>query len=468
MKSKEIRVWRNEEALKRYQMISPLLDPDLDNEKRCQMREEIAAREGISKRTVYRYEEKYRKGQFEGLLPMNREKRRSQKLPENWDEIVAEAILLKREVPKRSVRTLIRILELEGWASPGEIKRSTLQKYLYDAGFGVKQMKRTAERAETSSRRFCRPHRMELVQGDIKYGPDIRTKDGKLIHTYLSSLIDDHSRLILQSQFYDNQKADIVEDTFHRAVLKYGKWDMAYLDNGKQYISKQLHESCARLGIRILHAKPRECQAKGKVEVFHKVVDRFIAEIRVAHVHSLAELNEKWKYFLEGYYQTEPHEGIAEYYRSRDVEVPSCGITPQQEFNRDERQLKYIDVSVVSEAFTHRESRRIDNVGCFDFNGRKYEASAAYANLEVEIAYDPLNTETIEVRRGKMDVIHAHPLRIGSFADKNPARPLAMTNEDPETSRLLDALEKKYKDDHNMMANALSFGDYGKAGDQDV
>ncbi|MDO5133791.1 MAG: DDE-type integrase/transposase/recombinase [Eubacteriales bacterium] len=468
MKSKEIRNWRNDEAIKRYQMIAPLLDPDIDNEKRCQLREAIAVREGISARTIYRYEEKYRNGQFEGLLPMNRGKRRSQKLPENWDEIVGEAIMLKREVPKRSVRTIITILELEGWAPPGIIRRSTLQKYLYDAGFGVKQMKRTAERAESSSRRFCRPHRMELVQGDIKYGPDIRTKDGKLIHTYLSSLIDDHSRLILQSQFYDNQKAEIVEDTFHRALLKFGKWDSTYLDNGKQYISKQLHKSCARLGIRILHAKPYECQAKGKIEAFHKTADRFIAEIRAAHVHSLEELNEKWKYFLEEDYQKKPHEGIAEYYRSGDVEVPSCGISPQQEFNRDERQLKFIDVSVVSEAFTHHETRKIDNVGCFDFGGRKYEASAAYANLEVEIAYDPLNTETIEVHRGKMDVIHAHPLRIGSFADRKPVRPLAMTNEDPETSRLLDALEKKYRENHSMMANALSFGDYGKAGEQDV
>lgn len=465
MKSKEIKIWRNDEALKRYQMIAPLLDPDIDNEKRCQLREEIAAREGISKRTIYRYEEKYREGQFEGLLPMNREKRRSQKLPDNWDEIVAEAILLKREVPKRSVRTIIMILELEGWAPPGVIKRSTLQKYLHDAGFGVKQMKRTAEKSESSSRRFCRPHRMELIQGDIKFGPDIRTKDGKLIHTYLSSLIDDHSRLILQSQFYDNQRTEVVEDTFHKAILKHGIWDSVYLDNGTQYISAQLHLSCAKLGIKVLHAKPRECQAKGKIEVFHKMVDQFIAEIRVAHVHSLAELNEKWKYFLEEDYQTKAHDGIAEYYRSRGVEVPSVGITPRQEFNRDERQLKFMDVSVVSEAFTHRESRMIDNAGCFDFNGRKYEASAAYANLKVEIAYDPLDTETIEVRYGKMDVIHAHPLRIGSFADKNPARPLAMTNEDPETSRLLDALERKYKEDHSMMANALSFGEYGKAGE---
>lgn len=47
---------------------------------------------------------------------------------------------------------------------------------------------------------------MELLQGDIKYGPELRTTDGGLIKTYLSSLIDDHSRYIVQSEFYDNQR----------------------------------------------------------------------------------------------------------------------------------------------------------------------------------------------------------------------------------------------------------------------
>ena len=42
--SKEIRKWRNEEALKRYRMIAPLLDTDIDEAKRRQMREEIAER----------------------------------------------------------------------------------------------------------------------------------------------------------------------------------------------------------------------------------------------------------------------------------------------------------------------------------------------------------------------------------------------------------------------------------------
>lgn len=217
MQSKEVKKWQDEEALKRYQMIAPLLDEDLDEAKRRQLREEIAEKYGISKRSLYRYEAKYREEAFNGLRPMNREKRRSQSLPENYDEIVGEAIQLKREVPKRSVRQIIKILEIEGYAPPGVIKASTLQRYLYNAGMGVKQMKRYTEKRETSSRRFCRLHRMELLQGDIKYGPDIRLSDGTLIKTYLSSLIDDHSRFIVQSEFYDNQRQEVVEDTFHKA-----------------------------------------------------------------------------------------------------------------------------------------------------------------------------------------------------------------------------------------------------------
>ena len=468
MQGKEVRKWQDEEALKRYQMIAPLLDEDLDEAKRRQLREDTATKYGISKRTLYRYEAKYREEAFSGLRPMNREKRRSQALPENYDEIVGEAIQLKREVPRRSVRQIIKILEIEGYAPPGVLKASTLQRYLYNAGLGVKQMKRYAEKRETSSRRFCRPHRMELLQGDIKYGPDVRLKDGRLIKTYLSSLIDDHSRYVVQSEFYDNQRQEVVEDTFHKAILKYGKCDACYLDNGTQYTTNQLHAALARLGIRVLHAKVRACESKGKIEKFHQKVDQFIAEIRVAKVRSLEELNQKWKYFLEQDYQKEAHDGIREYYESQGVKVPAEGITPLQEFTRDTRGLIFLDAMVVGEAFLHRETRRLDNAGCFSFGDVKYEASTALANAEVEIAYDPMNAETIKVLYRDMNPITAHRVRIVAFCDKTPDVPVAMTERIPSTSRFLDALEKKYKEDHRLMANALSFGDYGKAGDRNV
>ena len=465
MESKEVRNWRNEEALERYRMIAPLLDPELDSAKRCMLREQIAEREDISVRTVYRYERQYKEEHFEGLLPKPREKRRTQKLPDNWDEIVAEAVQLRKEVPKRSVRQLIVILESEDYAPPGVIKQSTLQRYLQDAGMSKKALKRYTEDRKPSSKKFCRDHRLELYQGDIKYGPVIVDREGNKIQTYLSSVIDDHSRLILQSEWYDNQREEIVEDTVHKAVLKYGVFDRFYVDNGKQYISRQLQKSCARLGIRVLHAPPFSGKSKGKVERFHQTVDRFIAELTVAPVRSIAEMNEKWKYFLEEDYQKKPHDGIAGYYRSKGADVPKVGITPIQEWNRDTRKLKFLDSGTVSEAFTRVETREIDKTGCFEFKGVTYEASIAYSGLKVEIAYDPLNTQTVEVRHGKLEVIQAHPVQIGPHASKEPVLPAGMTERKAERSRFLDALEKKYKEDHKMQADALSFGDYGKAGE---
>lgn len=49
MQSKEVKKWQDEEALKRYQMIAPLLDEDLDVAKRRQLREEIAEKNGYPK-----------------------------------------------------------------------------------------------------------------------------------------------------------------------------------------------------------------------------------------------------------------------------------------------------------------------------------------------------------------------------------------------------------------------------------
>lgn len=462
MEKKEVKKWQDEEALKRYQMIAPLLEPEMEEGKRRQLREEAAEKNGISKRTLYRYEKSYREKGFDGLRPESRTKRRQQRLPENFDEIVGQAVQLKREVPKRSVRQVIKVLELEGWAAPGVLKQSTMQRHLYAAGLGKKQMKRYAEKRESSSRRFCRLHRMEVLQGDIKYGPQLRTTDGELIKTYLSSLIDDHSRYIVQSEFYDNQRQEVVEDTFHKAVLKAGKFDCAYLDNGVQYTAGHLLKACAKLGIRIVHAKPGACQSKGKIEKFHQKVDQFIAEIRVAHVHSVEELNRRWKIFLEQEYQKEAHAGIKEYYESYGASVPACGITPEQEWMRDTRGLVFMDVSVVAEAFLHHETRRIDEAGCFSLGGSRYEASAALANMEAEIAYDPVDMETVAVRCRGAEPFQAHRMEIGAFSSKVPPVPMGMTGSVPETSRLLDALEKKYKEDHGQMARALSFGEYGK------
>ena len=122
-------------------------------------------------------------------------------------------------MPERSVAQIIYILEAEGLVAPGILKRSTLERYIYRAGYGQKQMQMYKEARNSSSKRFCKPHRMMLIQGDITYGPKLPIgKHGAKVQTYLSSAIDDHSRYLLSSRFYDNQEESIIEDTFHQAI----------------------------------------------------------------------------------------------------------------------------------------------------------------------------------------------------------------------------------------------------------
>ena len=463
MISKEITNWQDEKASERFATISPLLDEELDPAKRSHLRLQIAESRNISERTLYRLEAAWRKDGFAGLRPMNRQMRRSQSLPKNFDEILEQAIQLKKEVPSRSVARIILILEMEGWAPPGVLKRSTLQRYLYKAGLGVRQMKRYTEARNATSRRFCKPHRMMLAQCDIKYGLKLPIGNGgKKVQTYLSALLDDHSRMVLESEWYSSQEAIIVEDTFHKAILKRGVMDMAYADNGKQYVSAHLTRALERLGIRYMHAKPYHAWSKGLIERFNATVDGFLEEVKLKNVKSLEELNSYWQVWVEEYYHNKPHDGIREYYESLGVSVPEGGITPSQEWNRDSRALKFLDANVVADAFLHRETRDIDKSGCFSFGGKKYDVSASLAGKTVEIAYDPMAPETVTVTCEGTAPITTKPLAIPEFCDKTPVRPSCMQETPPETSRFLDGLKKQAEKNREHRMSAISFSGFGK------
>ena len=64
MEAKEVTQWQDETALERFKLISPLLDSALDPAKRAQLRQEIARNNGISERSLFRYERAYREGSF--------------------------------------------------------------------------------------------------------------------------------------------------------------------------------------------------------------------------------------------------------------------------------------------------------------------------------------------------------------------------------------------------------------------
>lgn len=89
-----------------------------------------------------------------------------------------------------------------------------------------------------------------------------------------------------------------------------------------------------------------------------------------------------------------------------------------------------------AEAFLHHEERLVDKGACISFTG--------------------------------MESFTAHPLKIGTFRDKNPSLPVFMQPKEAESSRLLDALEKKQAQSMQRRADAISFGSYRKDGGDHV
>lgn len=113
-------------AAERLQWLAPLLAAGLDAAQIAERKAALCAQTGLSERTIRRYLARYRTDDFAGLQPRDKGSRRlTDGLP---DAIVQEAVLLRREVPRRSVAQIIQILEWEGRITPGQVKRSTLQE----------------------------------------------------------------------------------------------------------------------------------------------------------------------------------------------------------------------------------------------------------------------------------------------------------------------------------------------------
>ena len=155
-------------AYARCQILGPLLQAEMDPAKRAYEIRKVAEQHQLSERTVRRWLSRYAEDGFRGL--MTKPKPAHDRSSSVTEEIVDAAVVLRREVPTRSVSDLIRILELEGRIPYGQVKRSTLQDHLEKRGYGARQIAMYNTGSAGASRRFERTGRNELWQADY---PDI-------------------------------------------------------------------------------------------------------------------------------------------------------------------------------------------------------------------------------------------------------------------------------------------------------
>jgi transposase InsO family protein len=391
-----------EMALRKHEMISPLLQPGLDEAEKRRIRREILNREEISERTLRRYLAAYREKSYEGLLPKSRTDVGQQRAIS--PEILDRAIEIKQELPERSVRRIIKILEGEEIVKKGSISRSTLSRHLLRMGFGAKDF-RNIHVEGTAARRFVKSGRNILWQADIKYGPYIPTIGGGKKRTYMIAFIDDATRLVCHAEFYDNQRLPILEDSFRKAILKYGKPEAVYVDNGKVFISKWFRIACAKLGIRHINTKAYSPESKGKIERFNSTVEEFLQELSLEKAKSLEELNRKFRIWLDEGYNGKPHSSLK-------------GMPPSQAYASHPKKVRFATPEECRDAFLWEDSRKVDNTGCFKLQGIEYEAGIEYIGKKVDVRYDPFDLNPLEIWYSGEYKKTVSPLKIGEYCPK--------------------------------------------------
>ena len=430
-------------ATERAEMLGPLLTPGLDPAKRSQIIREISSRRQISERSIRRYLQAYVENGFLGLRPKGRDYHGK---PGSVDDfLVDQAVALRREVPTRSIRQIIRILEMEGLVAENQIKRSTLQDRLEERGFSSRQLRMYHSSGGTAARRFTHSHRNDLWQGDIKYLLVLpATPTEKARQLYASVFIDDATRSIMHAQVYEKQDLFCVLDCFRKAVEKHGLPDAIFVDNGSQYISKAFSRTCAKLGIKKLHARPRAASSKGKVEKFNRFLDSFVAEVKLKNLKSVAEVDHYLQIWIQELYQQKPHTALD-------------GKTPEQAFLSDSRPLRFATSEQLLEAFQLAETRLVNKTGCLSFRGREFEAGQDFIGFKVEVLSDPACPDEIEIRHPGFEPRRIYPLVIGPRSAPRKREIELLESSPPLTSRELDAAAKRYEQKTTVKRPAVSY-----------
>lgn len=369
---------RTEIALKRFSLISPVINKQVNNNNEYFL--DISEKEieiphlGVRKyspKTLQSWYSSYMKNGIDSLKPSPRGDRgNSRKI--NFETKVKINEVLKK-YPRAPITVIYDQLITNEIIDPSKVSISTIYRVVKN----TKELKENIVEEIEDKKRFSHEFVNQLWQTDVMYGPYIK-QNRKKKRTYLLAYIDDCSRLITHAQFYHEQNFESMRLSFKEAILKRGIPKMLYTDNGKIYKTIQLEYICASLGCSLIHAKPFTPTSKGKIERFFLTVrKRFLSLIDIESIKSIDELNEKFFKWLQDDYQKKIHGALA-------------GMTPLDKFMTQVWNINLEnDPNKVKEKFYLREKRTITHDATFSINKVMYETNANLAKAKVQIRYEP-------------------------------------------------------------------------------
>ena len=324
---------------------------------------ELAAQYGISRRTGYKWLERY---DAQGALGLHDRSRRPHESPHATDpELIAALLRVRYRHPRWGAKKLLTVAARRApnaaWPCP-----STVAAHLKARGL------------VTARRRRRPPVAVPSTRGLITRANDVWTTDfkgefltGDHRYCYPFTLRDGFSRFILRCDALPAHTLAVTRPRFERAFAEYGLPDRIRSDNGPPFGGPGLGRLSAlavwwiRLGIVPERIAPGHPEQNGSHEQFHAVLKGHTARPPAA---TAAAQQRRFTRFCAEYNYERPHEALAQ-------AVPATRYRPSSRpLPRRLPPLGYPG---------YAEIRRVDQNGNVSWQGAPLFVSAALAREDI-------------------------------------------------------------------------------------
>jgi transposase InsO family protein len=307
--------------------------------------------------TLERWYYAFRDGGLDALRPRPRkDKGRARDLTDEQKELL---VAIREEHPHASVSLIVDTLVADGRLERDAVSTATVRRLFADRGLDRVSLRGAAGRGKIRLRwQAERPG--ALWQGDVCHAQALRV--GQVPKPVrIHALLDDASRYVVALEAMHSEREVDMLALLVRALRKYGPPDALYLDNGSTYRGQALSLACARMGTALVHPRPYDAPARGKMERFWRTLRERCLDF-VGSCASLHDVNVRLWAFLDEHYHRSPHAAL-------------MGKTPAEVFASAARPADSFDEARLIDALTVRARRRVRRDNTLAMDGQDWETS---------------------------------------------------------------------------------------------
>lgn len=358
-------------ALFRSQIVAPLTVRELDHGELAEELSRLSRQlfrtprshspRTYSVPTLERWLYAYKAAGLEGLKPKPRSDRgKGRDLSAEQRALLVD---IRQEHPDASVPVILTTLEDDGRLERDTVSATTVRRMFRERGLDRIATRQANGRTKMRLRwQADRPG--ALWHADVCHSRALEVEQGKFLPVRIHAIMDDASRYVIAIEATHREREVDMLGLLVRAVRQHGPADALYLDNGSTYCGEALALATARMGTVLIHARPYDAPARGKMERLWRTLREQCLQF-AGGVTTLHDLNVRiWAWVDERYHKA-PHGGL-------------MGKTPQAVYESSPRAVDDFDENKLRDALTVHARRRVRRDSTLAMDGQDWETDLGF------------------------------------------------------------------------------------------